>query len=252
MTRVVIIEDEPAVSAELVHLLAEAVPGVQVQAILNSVASGVAYLSQQNQVDLILSDVQLRDGLSFSIFEQVPVMAPVIFITGFDQFLVNAFNHNGIDYLLKPVSADDLQKAMQKYNRLQHHFSAQQMLQPIMNKLALKKRCRLLVKDGAAHVSLPCSEVVLFYTEQKLVYAVDKLGRKYLYDKNLSELELELDEAVFFRVNRQYIININFIRSFKTYERVKLEVELTMPNLQHVVIVSQETAAGFRKWIAGL
>jgi DNA-binding LytR/AlgR family response regulator len=181
----------------------------------------------------------------------VPVAAPVIFITGYDKFMLNAFTHNGIDYLLKPVSADDLQKALLKYHRLQQHFTTQQMLAPLLENGGAKKRTRLLVKKGLEYVSLPYADVVLFFTEHKLVYVVDKCGKKYIADKNLSELEEELDHQMFFRMNRQYIVNINFIRSFKSYERVKLQVELTLPDLNHVVIVSQETAPEFRKWIAG-
>lgn len=252
MNRVVIIEDEKAVCAALMQTLLQVAPQVQVQAVVSSVAQGVAYFRQHADFDFILSDVQLGDGLSFAIFQQVAVAAPVIFITGYDQFMLNAFTHNGIDYLLKPVSADDLEKALNKYQRLQQHFSTQQALAPMLQQLGLKKRSRLLVKKGMEHVSLPCTDVVLFYTENKLVYVVDKCGKKYMADKNLSELEVELDDQMFFRVNRQYIVNINYIRSFKTYERVKLQVDLTLPELNHVVIVSQETAPDFRRWIAGV
>lgn len=251
MNQVIIIEDEPAVSAELVQTLAQVAPGVQVQAVLRSVEQSMQYLTQHAAPDLILSDVQLSDGISFHIFEQVPVAAPVVFITGYDQFMLNAFAHNGIDFLLKPVCAADLSKALQKYHRLQQHFNSRQLMEPLLGHLNGKKRCRLLVKKGVEYVSLPCADMVLCYTENKLVYVVDKCGKKYLCDKNLGELEGTLDSQMFFRVNRQYIVNINYIRSFKAYERVKLQVELTLPDLQHVVIVSQETAPEFRKWIAG-
>ena len=251
MNRMVIIEDEQMVSAELVRTLAEVAPEVEVQAVLRNVEQSIRYLGQHPTPDLILSDVQLSDGLSFQIFQQVAVDAPVIFITGYDQFMLNAFAHNGIEYLLKPVCPDDLRKALAKYRRLQHHFGVRKMLEPMLGQMQYRKRSRLLVKKGVEHVSLPCTDLVLCYTENKLVYVVDKCGKKYLSDKNLGELEQELDAELFFRVNRQYIVNINFIRSFKAYERVKLQVELTLPELQHVVIVSQETAPEYRKWIAG-
>lgn len=124
-------------------------------------------------------------------------------------------------------------------------------MEPLLGQLGVKKRNRILVKRGVEYVSLPCADIVLCYTENKLVYVLDKCGKKYLSDKNLGEMESELDNQMFFRVNRQYIVNINFIRSFKSYERVKLQVELTLPEVQHVVIVSQETAPEFRRWIAG-
>ena len=93
-------------------------------------------------------------------------------------------------------------------------------------------------------------EIVLFFTENKIVYVIDKTGRKYLVDKNLADLEIELDNKTFFRVNRQFIVNINYIRSFKAYERVKLQIELTVTDLNYFIIVSQETAPYFRKWIS--
>jgi DNA-binding LytR/AlgR family response regulator len=251
MNRIVIIEDEQAVSAELVRTLNHVAPDVEVAAVLPSIAQSMHYLSQHPAPDLILSDVQLSDGISFHIFQQVAVAAPVIFITGYDKFMLSAFAHNGIDYLLKPVCPEDLMKALQKYRRLQHHFNSRQMVAPLLGQLGAKKRNRILVKRGVEYVSLPCADVVLCYTENKLVYVLDKCGKKYLADKNLGELESELDNQMFFRVNRQYIVNINFIRSFKSYERVKLQVELTLPDVPHVVIVSQETAPEFRKWIAG-
>jgi DNA-binding LytR/AlgR family response regulator len=109
---------------------------------------------------------------------------------------------------------------------------------------------RLLVKKGLENISLLLEDVVLFFTENKIVYVIDKTGRKYLIDKNLSDLEVELDNKTFFRVNRQYIININYIRSFKAYERVKLQIELTVTDLNYFIVVSQETAPLFRKWIS--
>ncbi|RPD44248.1 LytR/AlgR family response regulator transcription factor [Paracnuella aquatica] len=251
MSRIVIIEDEKAVSTELVRTLKEVAPDVEVEAVLTSMAQAMHYLLHHPAPDLILSDVQLPDGISFHIFQQVPVAAPVIFITGYDKFMLSAFAHNGIDYLLKPVCADDLEKALQKYRRLQQHFNSRQLMEPLLGQLGVKKRNRILVKRGVEYVSLPCADLVLCYTENKLVYVLDKCGKKYLSDKNLGEMESELDNQMFFRVNRQYIVNINFIRSFKSYERVKLQVELTLPEVQHVVIVSQETAPEFRKWIAG-
>ncbi|HEY0432354.1 MAG TPA: LytTR family DNA-binding domain-containing protein, partial [Chitinophagaceae bacterium] len=193
-------------------------------------------------------DVQLQDGLSFEIFTRAEVRTPVIFITGYDQFVMNAFEYNGIDYLLKPVTHDDVRNAIVKYRNLERHFNNQ----PSLSNLAQyvnKRRTRVIVKKGLESLSLRLEEVVLFFTENKIVYVVDKFGRKYIVDKNLGELEEELDAAVFFRANRQYIININFIKGFKSYEKVKLQLDLVNPDLNHSIIISQETAPAFRKWM---
>ena len=102
------------------------------------------------------------------------------------------------------------------------------------------------------NIPLPLQDIVIIYTENKLVYVIDKDGKKYIADKHLSELEYELDSTLFFRVNRQYIINIGFVKSYRTYEKVKLQIDLTMPELHHHIIISQEMAPCFRKWVNGL
>ena len=110
----------------------------------------------------------------------------------------------------------------------------------------------MIVRKGLENLALKTSDIVIIYTENKLVYVLDREGRKYIADKNLAELDKELDPAIFFRVNRQYIINIGFVRSYKAYEKVKLQIDLTMPETHHQIIVSQEMAPCFRKWINDL
>jgi DNA-binding LytR/AlgR family response regulator len=112
-----------------------------------------------------------------------------------------------------------------------------------------KRKTRILVQKGLENILLKLEDIVLFYTENKVVYVVDRLEKKYLTDSNLLELEEELDPLVFFRANRQYIININFIKSFRAYEKVKIKLDLNLTELNHCIIVSQETAPHFRKWI---
>jgi DNA-binding LytR/AlgR family response regulator len=250
MRNAVIIEDEKPVAQSLVSSLKEVAPDMQIKAILGSVEESVNYLSGDTQADIIFCDVQLTDGLSFSIFNEVHIDAPIIFITGYDKFMLNAFEYNSIDYLLKPVCKEDLQKALEKYKRLEQHFTHTSLLSNFLQNFTQQKRTRILVKKGLENISLVLDDIVLFFTENKIVYVIDKNGRKYLIDKNLADLETELDNKTFFRVNRQYIVNINYIRSFKSYERVKLQIELTVSDLNYFIVVSQETAPFFRKWIS--
>ncbi len=249
MLNAVIIEDEKPAQENLISTLSSLADDVLVQARLSTVRESIEFLSQQPDVDLIFSDVQLSDGLSFEIFNQGHVRTPVIFITGYDEFMMNAFEYNGIDYLLKPVDRDSLRKALIKYRMLEKHFTDHHSLKKMLQYVGDHKKKRLLVKKGMESISLRLDDVVLFYTENKIVYVIDRWGKKYLSDKNLSELEECLDENSFFRANRQYIININFIRSFKAYEKVKLIVDLTLPELNHCIIVSQEMAPQFREWM---
>ena len=193
--------------------------------------------------------MQLEDGLSFEIFSNVEIRTPVIFITGYDQFVMNAFEYNGIDYLLKPVSEHELQKAISKYKKLEKHFSNQPSISNLVQYVNTRKKTRLIVKKGLENISLRLEDIVLFFTENKIVYVVDKWGKKYLVDKNLGELEEDLDDSIFFRANRHYIININYIKGFKSYEKVKLQVDLAITELNYCIIISQETAPAFRKWM---
>jgi DNA-binding LytR/AlgR family response regulator len=248
MLNTIIIEDEKTARQNLINTLANVDADVNVIAQLSSVKESIDYFSNAPKADLIFCDVQLEDGLSFEIFTKVEMRTPVIFITGYDQFVMNAFEYNGIDYLLKPVCEDELQKAITKYRRLEKHFSNQPSLNNLVQYVA-RKKTRLIVKKGLENISLRLEDIVLFYTENKIVYVIDKWSKKYILDKNLGELEEELDTAIFFRANRQYIININYIKGFKSYEKVKLQLDLINPELNYSIIISQETAPAFRRWM---
>jgi len=250
MKNAIVIEDEKVVAQNLISTLKEVAPDIKIRATLSGVKESIDYLSKDARADIIFCDVQLTDGLSFSIFNEVKIDAPIIFITGYDKFMMNAFEYNSIDYLLKPVCREDLNKALEKYKRLEQHFTQTSVLSNFLQNFNPQKKTRLLVKKGLENISLLLDDVVLFFTENKIVYVIDKTGRKYLTDKNLSDLEADLDNKTFFRVNRQYIINIHYIRSFKAYERVKLQIELTVTDLNYFIVVSQETAPLFRKWIS--
>ena len=251
MTRTIIIEDEKPACQYLVSRLQQIAPDFAIVATLSSVEQSVEYLIKHGaNTDLIFSDVQLTDGLSFSIFSQLAIDLPIIFITGYDTFMMNAFHSNGIDYLLKPVNDEDLLHAVEKYKMLEKHFTTGSALMSNMMQYAKpKKKSRIVVRRGVEHVFLLLDDVVLFYTENKIVFVLDKDGRKYMVDKNLGELEAELDGETFFRVNRQYILNINYVKSYKPYDRVKLQVDLHVQHPNHNIIISQETAPLFKKWI---
>ena len=250
MMSVVIIEDDPLSSELLIGSLQEARTNVQVSAVLRSVDEAVAFFRTYPAIDLILSDIQLRDGLSFSIFETIQPDCPIIFVSAFDQYIVNAFEYSGIDFLLKPVSKEAIQLAIKKYRSLEKHFNGRNAdMRHFMENYLGKRRTRIIVKKGSSFISLPLQQVVCFYTENMVVYACDRAGNKYMVDKNLNALEEELDDTQFFRTNRQYIVNIRYVSGYKTYERVKLLVNLETDN-DHVVIVGQEKSKAFRTWLA--
>ena len=249
MLNTIIIEDERPSRESLLQTLHRVSADVNLLATITSVQEGISYLGQPRNADIIFSDVQLPDGLSFEIFRHCVIDAPVIFVTAYDEFMMNAFEYNGIDYLLKPVDEKELDNALKKYNMLQHHFAGKTDINKLVQPFLQTKKTRLVVKKGIESIALPFDDIVLFFTENKVVYVIDKCGRKYLCDKNLADLEMELDKNRFFRANRQYIVNINYIRSFKPYEKVKLQIDLATNDINHAIIVSQETAPAFRKWV---
>jgi len=252
MLRAIIIEDERPAMEILLYTLTEIEADVRIEAVLSSVAESILYLSTKPKADIIFSDVQLSDGLSFEIFKTVEVSIPVIFITAHDEFIINAFDSNGIDYLLKPVNKKEIKKSLLKYRMFEQHFiNNNYVINKIAGHLGSPKKRRLIVRKGLEYIPLKPDDIVLFYTENKIVYLIDRQGKKYQADKNLSELEEELDKKNFFRANRQYLLNIKFVRGYKSYETVKLLVDLDVmiPDLDHQIIVSQETAPLFRQWM---
>src|SRR5580704_4215277 len=248
--KVLIIEDEKPAVESLVEELLQIDESFQVTGTCDSVQESIQWLSQHPQPDIIFMDIQLSDGLSFNIFKSCTVTCPIVFTTAYDKYLTQAFDYNSIDYLLKPINPDKLKNAIRKYKNLQNYFvNNHSALLDYLNNHD-KKKSRILVKRGMEFQAIRVEEVVYFFTEHKLVFLVDKENRKYLAEKsNLSELEEELDKNLFYRANRKYIINANFVKRFKPLERSKISVELTLA-VNEEIIVSQENAASFKKWIS--
>ncbi|HET7117379.1 MAG TPA: LytTR family DNA-binding domain-containing protein [Hanamia sp.] len=253
MINVIIIEDEIPAMKVMLRALSEATNEVTVQAKLKTVKESIEYLKNVSLLpDIIFSDVQLPDGLSFDIFKQTGIQTPVIFTTAYDQFMLLAFENNGIDYILKPVEKNDIEKALGKYRHLKDHFTHNdtgQHIENLINFINHKTKSRLLVKKGLENILLRLEDIILFYTENKMVFVIDRFSKKYIADKTLSQLESEMDENTFFRANRRYIVNLNFVKGFKPYEKVKLLIDLNIPEINHSIIVSQETAPAFRQWM---
>jgi len=263
--KVLIVEDEKPASENLIEELQAIDDKIDVVAGCYSVDETVRWLSKNPQPDLILMDIQLSDGLSFNIFKACEVTCPVIFTTAYDKYLTQAFEYSSIDYLLKPISQDKLKNAIRKYKSLRNHFiTAQDHLYshavngnnlngdagPYYSSHPDRVRSRILVRKGVEFQAVRVEDAGYFFTEHKLIFLVDKDNRKYMAEKsNLSELEEELDRNIFYRANRKYIINANYIKRFKPLERSKISVELTLP-VNEEIIISQENAASFKKWIA--
>jgi DNA-binding LytR/AlgR family response regulator len=248
--KVLIIEDEKPAFENILQELNAINENVQLAGTCTTITDSVYWLEKNPQPDLIIMDIQLSDGLSFCIFKSVNITCPVIFITAYDKYLTEAFDYNSIDYLLKPINHERLKNAIKKYKNLQQHFvNNHAALSNIINGVE-RKRSRVLVKRGMEFQTIRVEDIVYFFTEHKLIFLVDKDNRKYLAEKNnLAELEEELDSRFFYRANRKYIINVNFVKRFKPLEKSKISLELSLP-VSEEIIISQENASSFKKWIS--
>jgi DNA-binding LytR/AlgR family response regulator len=253
--KVIIIEDEKPAAEKLAKALLKCNAAMQVLAVLASVKSAVEWLNQHTSPELIFMDIELTDGLSFKIFEQVNVNCPVIFTTAYDEYWQEAFEHNSLDYLLKPIKQDKLEAALNKYEKLKQHFTFNYRQlnnwQPASgaSKDGEHKK-RFLVKRGTDYISIKTSDIAYFYAAQKLVCLVDSNAQKFILDQSLTDLEKQLDPAQFYRVNRKYLVNLNAIKRIKTYPKSKLQLEI-QPAPAEEIIISQENAGEFKKWMEG-
>jgi two-component system LytT family response regulator len=248
--KVVIIEDEKPAVDNIIDCLKNIDVPIKVVQTLSSVNNSIKWFNENSSPDLIFMDIQLSDGLSFNIFKSCKIDCPVIFITAYDKYLIDAFEYNSIDYLLKPIEKARFENSIKKYNQLQTHFVNNQTFLLEYLDQQHKKKTRIVVRKGVEFITVRVEDIAYFFSEHKIVFLVDKDKKKYMVEKkNLTEMEEELDSKMFFRANRKYIINANYISNFKTIESSKLSVELTVP-LNEPLIVSQENAPVFKKWIS--
>ena len=246
--KVLIIEDEKPAAEKLKKAIQKIDPAISIESTLGSVRDAVIWMQNNPVPELVFMDIELSDGLSFKIFEQVKIGCPVIFTTAYDEYWQEAFEHNSIDYLLKPVKQEKLEAAIKKYEQLKKYFTGnfQQLLQwQQQPQQAYKKR--FLVKKGNDYITVKTEDIAYFYATHKLVCMVEKEGQKFILDKSLADLEKELEPAMFYRVNRKYLVNINAIKKIKSYPKSKLQLELS-PSVAEEIIVSQENAAVFKEW----
>jgi DNA-binding LytR/AlgR family response regulator len=249
--RVLIVEDEPPAAKRLQQLLLEKRPTAQVVGVQDGVENTVRWLRNNPAPDLLFFDIQLSDGLSFDIFQQQPVAAPVIFTTAYDHYTLKAFKLNSIDYLLKPIDPEELQQALQKFERwfgtspslpaetLQNLMQA--FLQP-----AFKER--FMIKIGQQLTYIQVQDIAYFYSEDGLAFAQMSDKKRHAIDYTLDQLEGLLDPRHFFRLNRKVITHIQSIRKAEPYFNSRIILELH-PKPEFEVIVSRDRASDFKAWL---
>ena len=251
---ILIIEDEEPAYRRLQKMLKEIEPDHNLLPQIVSVSSAVKFFKENEAPDLIISDIQLSDGISFEIFKQVDIKCPVIFTTAYDQYAIEAFKVNSIDYLLKPVKKEELEKAVSKFKTLTPAtptapaIDINKLLQSLQPAGATEYKKRFVVRYGEHIKTIDIEEVVYFYTEDKATFLCTKDARRFVVDFNLDTLDSILDPKVFFRINRQYIISIHSIAEMFAYSKSRVLIKLNPP-AKHETVVSTERSADFKLWL---
>jgi two-component system, LytTR family, response regulator len=245
--RIAIVEDEAPARERLTAAIRKAAPDARIVAELAAVGEAVEWLQSNPAPDLLFLDIQLGDGVSFDILRQTRVTCPVVFATAFDEYLIDAFQTNGIDYLLKPIPDERVAAAIAKYRGLKRHFHAEPLLDSLRREPPAYRE-RLLVRKGGDLAAIRAADISYFQSSDKLVTLTTKSAARFALDRPLAELEAELDPRRFFRANRAFLVNIDAVVRCSAYGKGKLLVELR-PAPAEDVIVSQERAAALRKWL---
>ncbi len=247
--RILIIEDEKIAADKLERQLLQYDASFQILDKIDSVKMSVDWL-KNNTADLIFLDIHLSDGLSFSIFDELEINTPIIFTTAYDAYAIQAFKLNSIDYLLKPINTGDLALALQKFQK----YYGENTTPEYLHLIALLKgqkhayQERFMVYTGEKIKSVAIQDVAYFFAEGKYVFLVNKDNQQFIIDFTLSKLQTKLDPALFFRINRKFIIHIDTIKQVVPYSKARLKIDLE-PMSNQEVIVSIERSSDFKKWL---
>lgn len=252
--KVLIIEDENAAARRLEKLLREVAPETVVLQQLDSVEASVLWLEQNPHPELIFLDIHLADGASFDIFEHIRINCPVIFTTAYDEYALQAFKVNAVDYLLKPIKSNELSAALDKYRKI---FKPAQipdygnLLETLRVQQDSSYMKRMLIRFGQSLKLIDVSDAAYFYTKDKITFLITRSGgKRYPVDYPLDKLERILDDKVFFRINRQFIVNVEAIKEMHPYSKSRVKVDLDPPT-DLETIVSTERASEFKRWLVG-
>ncbi len=250
--KVLIIEDEIAASENLAFLLQKIDDSIEVVATLDSVKTSVAYFAQPRTIDLAFLDIHLADGLSFEIFDQIKIDAPIIFTTAYDQYALKAFKLNSIDYLLKPIDEEELTASLEKFKgQVKGKGLVDDQVSSLLKLIKTQVKTyktTYLVNHRDLMIPLRTDQLAYIYIDTGLVKAVTQDKQTYVLDKKLEDLENELDPDVFNRVNRQFIICKHAISNIKHYFGGKLIINVSPP-FEERIVVSKAKATEFKNWM---
>lgn len=250
--KAIIIEDEKRAADRLERMIHEVNSDIQILGRFESIREVVSYLGDSGTPDVIFADIQLADGLSFEIFEQVKVNCPVIFTTAYDQYAIKAFKNNGIDYLLKPIEEGELKVAIDKVRSMQTGPSLADLMSIAQQLSARGKeyRSRFTVKIGQKLKTIRVEDLSAIYSENKGTYILTQEGRNYLVDFSLEQVDDMLDPRSFFKINRKYIIALDGVEEMLMWSNSRLKVSLKGSKHDDIVVARERTKL-FKEWMGG-
>ncbi|WP_167617612.1 LytR/AlgR family response regulator transcription factor [Maribellus sediminis] len=252
--KVLIVEDEPLAAAQLAAHLSALRPDAEILAVCDTVKAVVDWMSNNEAPQLAFFDIQLGDGLSFDIFEQIDFKTPVIFTTAYNEYAIRAFKVNSIDYLLKPIERPELEKALIKFEQLAKPATTSispAILAEIIDSIKKQEyKERFLVKVGMHLRVIETNDILYFYSFEKGTYAKLRDGKDYLLDQSLELVEGMIDPSQFFRINRKYLVALKSINDVVAYSNSRLKLKVKLPN-DDDFLVAREKVKDFKNWLEG-
>ncbi|WP_010179319.1 LytR/AlgR family response regulator transcription factor [Aquimarina agarilytica] len=250
--KILIVEDEPRAASQLQNLLNKSVFDFEVLTVIDSVEDTVYWFRKNKTPDLVFMDIQLADGLSFEIFQKIEVTAPIIFTTAFDQYAIQAFKVNSIDYLLKPIKQSDLDTALNKFSKYKNQ--SKKTIEPNILKELLssmqtqQKRTGILVKEGSGFIQIRVSELLYMYSQDSITFGITHTNKRYIIDETMDQLFSSLEDTQFYRINRGQIISKISIQKIEPYFNHSVKLSLLNPRDQEFIVSRQKTP-DFKEWM---
>ncbi len=250
--KVLIIEDEALAADRLEKMLLEIDDNIEVVKKIKSAEASIQWLTDNPEPDLIISDIHLSDSLCFEIFATVKPTCPVIFATAYDQYAIQAFEVNSIDYLLKPIQQAKLEKSIEKFHGLKTSPNTEypdlSHIAALIDQKSKSYKSRFLVKVGTKIKSISVSNIAYFFTHEKMTYIVSTDEKKFPVDHTLEEIDTLLNPNEFFRINRKYVIHIDAVREINPYFKGRLKLKLS-PDIDDDIVISSEKTPAFKAWL---
>lgn len=247
--KVVIVEDEKLAAKKLQSLLQQLDSEIEILCVLESVEDALNWFKQHQKPDLVFMDIQLDDGISFEIFDAVKIESPVIFTTAYDEYAIRAFKVNSVDYLLKPIDSAALQTAIEKFKRIFTEYSDfETKIAKVIGQISAKYKSRFFIKVGVRFKSVQAENICCFFVQERSTFLKTDEGKNYDLDYSLDQLQKIMDPNLFFRINRNYMVNLNAIDEIVSYSTNRLKLKLKKGEEQDL-IVSRDKVSEFKQWM---